>query len=88
MTAAWQDIIAGSSVVVDKVLAPSNWVADLVSEDSDESDPFSNDKTSVSKNNGNDFNKELERRLLGQFSISWIVSCFLVILSVISIDRF
>ena len=89
MTAAWQDIIAGSSVVVDKVLPPLTGVADLVSEDSDESDQFSNDETSVSKNNGNDLNKELEEGLLGQFSINWIVGIFfLVILSVISIVSF
>ena len=89
MTAAWQDIIAGSSVVVDKVLPPLTGVADLVSEDSDESDQFSNDETSVSKKNGNDLNKELEEGFLGQFSINWIVGIFfLVILSVISIVSF
>ena len=89
MTAAWQDIIAGSSVVVDKVLPPLTGVADLVSEDSDESDQFSNDETSVSKNNGNDLNKELEEGLLGQFSINWIVGLFfLVILTVISFVSF
>ena len=80
MTAAWQDIIAGSSVVVDKVLPPLTGVADLVSEDSDESDQFSNDETSVSKKNGNDLNKELEEDF-GQF-LNWIVGIFfLVILS-------
>ena len=85
MTAAWQDIIAGSSVVVDKVLPPLTGVADLVSEDSDESDQFSNDETSVSKN----LNKDLEEGFLGQFSINWIVGIFfLVILTVISFVSF
>ena len=89
MTAAWQDIITGSSVVVDKVLPPLTGVADLVSEDLVESDQFSNDETLVSKNNGNDLNKKLEEGLLGQFSINWIVGIFfLVILSVISIVSF
>ena len=89
MTAAWQDIIAGSSVVVDKVLPPLTGVADLVNEGSDGFDQYSNDDISFSKINENDLNKELEEGLLGQFSINWIVGIFfLVILSVISIVSF